>query len=366
MNKEPTITIEEECRLAFIPEIKKQYENYQGENKEKKIEKEFRKKMLEANTIRNENIIFAAFNDFVFRFIMLFEKGYENWIPCRPEEKDLLDILIKEKRKNLKFSYIKLKENANILENIVAEVNQKLTSMNNWKVKRSLECVTLKEIKNTITEEKIVAYVNSTQEQEIEFIQKLWLISKLITNLLPKAVFSEEEAKNKEIKKTIEKFVNTLEILKKDWRKYIQEQTINSKEALVRKLLKEEEVLDLKEFKTKDAEYLEKFTEKELKNKIKNIKCKKTKELNLLRNKDKKINELIKKTKENFIHTEEELKKYKETLRSLNTKLLNKEYESFDEDFCERYGRLKDERKYNSNKGSNGESIENKKISIYA
>ena len=331
------LSVEEECRITFIPALRKEYENYTEGNKEKKIEKEFRKKMLEATTIRNENIIFAALNDIVFRFLMLFEEGYEDWVPCRNEEKEMMLLRIKNSRKNLKFSYIKLKKNANTLENIIKEVNEKLISTNDNKVMERVADVTLKEMNSVIVDEKIVVYINSTQDQEIEFIQKLWITSKLITNLLPKAVFSENEIENENKKQSVRKLVDTLELLKEDWREYAKNQTLNSKEALVRKLLKEEEVLDLKKFKEKEIEYLEKFTEKELKNKIKSTKCKKTKELNILRDKNKKINDMLTRTRENFKHEEADMQDYENTLKSLNSKLLNREYDSFDE-LCEVYG----------------------------
>ena len=292
-------------------------------NKEKRIKKIAREETNKTLTIKNENVIMGVINDLMFRFIMLIPEGFENLIYFTKEEEEIVKSNIANSRneQKLKFTKIDLIKDLKLLEPVIKKINERIGNINDEKSLESLNRVTTAEmnkaLKHIKQEENLKMYENSTQNAELEVIMKILMTPFLIKKLLESTDFDTITTQ------LIDKLLETLDIIKKSWIKYIDYQTKDSREGKVRELLDLQEISSDEEYEEKERLYSEK-TSVELKKEIKNLKTKLTKQ----ENKNKKIENYLQETRNNFKHTEEDIEILKLSLEDMNDKLFKREMES--------------------------------------
>lgn len=292
-------------------------------NKEKRIKKLAREETNKTLTIKNENVIMGVINDLMFRFIMLIPEGFENLIHFTKEEEEIVKSNIANSRneQKLKFTKIDLIKDLKLLEPVIKKINERIGNINDEKSLESLNRVTTAEmnkaLKHIKQEENLKMYENSTQNAELEVIMKILMTPFLIKKLLESTDFDTITTQ------LIDKLLETLDIIKKSWIKYIDYQTKDSREGKVRELLDLQEISSDEEYEEKERLYSEK-TSVELKKEIKNLKTKLTKQ----ENKNKKIENYLQETRNNFKHTEEDIEILKLSLEDMNDKLFKREMES--------------------------------------
>ncbi len=292
-------------------------------NKEKRIKKIAREETNKTLTIKNENVIMGVINDLMFRFIMLIPEGFENLIHFTKEEEEIVKSNIANSRneQKLKFTKIDLIKDLKLLEPVIKKINERIGNINDEKSLESLNRVTTAEmnkaLKHIKQEENLKMYENSTQNAELEVIMKILMTPFLIKKLLESTDFDTITTQ------LIDKLLETLDIIKKSWIKYIDYQTKDSREGKVRGLLDLQEISSDEEYEEKERLYSEK-TYVEIKKEIKNLKTKLTKQ----ENKNKKIENYLQETRNNFKHTEEDIEILKLSLEDMNDKLFKREMES--------------------------------------
>lgn len=292
-------------------------------NKEKRIKKIAREETNKTLTIKNENVIMGVINDLMFRFIMLIPEGFENLIYFTKEEEEIVKSNIANSRneQKLKFTKIDLIKDLKLLEPVIKKINERIGNINDEKSLESLNRVTTAEmnkaLKHIKQEENLKMYENSTQNAELEVIMKILMTPFLIKKLLESTDFDTITTQ------LIDKLLETLDIIKKSWIKYIDYQTKDSREGKVRGLLDLQEISSDEEYEEKERLYSEK-TYVEIKKEIKNLKTKLTKQ----ENKNKKIENYLQETRNNFKHTEEDIEILKLSLEDMNDKLFKREMES--------------------------------------
>lgn len=247
-----------------------------SKNKKKKTEKLLRQEIINTKTIKAENIIVALIEDLSIRLIDMLPEGYEELVYFEKEQEIYAKLSLKQRKKKMNYTNINLIKHIEFLKPEIIELNKNIGKINDGKLEESLKTTTTKElirIGDSLTQRgiNIIMYENSTQEQERDLVIKLIIIPILLKELIPKANIDTNSTH------LINIIIKKIEKISKEWVKYVNYQTFDSKEGKIR------EILSLKKqngekivFSKEEASYNNK-TFKNIKKELKQIKTKITK-----------------------------------------------------------------------------------------